>query len=271
VGLICQAGIFFVGAMEFSGTIGKANDIGNACDIRFYDALEYLGENPDIKIIAIHMEGLNRAKEFASLAARVVKEKPIVVLKTGSSERGAVSAMTHSGTMEGNYNVYKATLQKVGVTFLEESGKMLYAVKTLASFPPMKGSSVGVITFSGAAGIMVSDALERHGMRLSSVTAKTIRSVAGLSPELMPLGNPLDIWPAVMKHGTAKAHSIALRVVMNDPNVDGVICVAIAPEMPAFSFLNVSEGINAVVEDAPPKAGRGLALWAESLGDGEAV
>jgi acyl-CoA synthetase (NDP forming) len=87
VGLICQSGIFFVGAVEFSGTIGKGIDIGNACDIGFYDALRYLGEDQDIKIIAIHMEGLNQAKEFVSLAARVVKEKPIILLKTGSSER----------------------------------------------------------------------------------------------------------------------------------------------------------------------------------------
>jgi acetate---CoA ligase (ADP-forming) len=253
VGMICQSGILFVGALEFSGSIGKGIDIGNACDIGFYDALQYLGGDPDIKIIAIHMEGLNQAREFASLAARVVKEKPIIILKTGSSERGAASAMTHSGTMAGNYNVYKAALQKAGVTFLEESGKMVYAVKTLGSLPPMKGDNVAVITFSGAAGIMSSDALERHGMRLSSLTVETIRSVAGLSPVWMPLGNPLDIWPAVMKHSAAKAYSIALRSVMNDPNVDGVICIAIAPDMPAFSFLDVSEAINEVVEDAPPK------------------
>jgi len=253
VGLICQSGIFFVGAVEFSGTIGKGIDIGNACDIGFYDALRYLGDDPDIKIIAIHMEGLNQAREFVSLAARVVKEKPIVVLKTGSSEKGAASAMTHSGTMAGNYHVYRAALQKAGVTFVEEEGKMVYAMKTLGSLPPMKGSKVAVITFSGAAGIMISDALEKHGLRLASLTANTVRSVAELSPEWMPLGNPLDIWPAVMKHGAAKAYSIALRAIMNDPNVDGVICVAIAPEMPAFSFLDVSEALNEVMEEAPPK------------------
>jgi len=253
VGLICQSGIFFVGAAEFSGTIGKGIDIGNACDIGFYDALRYLGEDPDIKIIAIHMEGLNQAREFVSLAARVVEEKPIILLKTGSSERGATSAMTHSGTMAGNYRVYKAALQQAGVIFLEEDGKMIYAVKTLRNLPPMKGSNVAVITFSGAAGIMISDALERQGLRLSSLTPHTIRAVAELSPEWMPLGNPLDIWPAAMKHGTGKAYSIALKAAMNDPNVDGVICVAIAPKIPEFSFLEVSKYLNNVMEEAPPK------------------
>ncbi len=253
VGLICQSGIFFVGAAEFSGTIGKGIDLGNACDIGFYDALRYLGEDPDIKIIAIHMEGLNQAREFVSLAARVIREKPIILLKTGSSETGAASAMTHSGTMAGNYHLYKAALQQAGVTFLEEDGEMICAVKTLRNLPPMKGSSVAVITFSGAAGIMISDALERHGLRLSPLAPHTIRAVAELSPEWMPIGNPLDIWPAVMKHGTAKAYSIALRAAMDDPNVDGVICIAIAPKIPDFSFLDVSEALNDVMEDVPHK------------------
>jgi acyl-CoA synthetase (NDP forming) len=253
VGLICQSGIFFVGAAEFSGTIGKGIDLGNACDIGFYDALRYLGEDPDIKIIAIHMEGLHKGKEFLSLAKRVARRKPIIIFKTGSSETGARSAITHSGTIAGNFHVYRTALKHAGVTFLEEDGQMFYAVKTLLHLPAMKGGNIAVITFSGAAGIMLSDALEKHGLRLASLSPETIRAVAELSPEWMPLGNALDIWPAVMKHGTDKAYSIALRAVMKDPNVDGIICVAIAPMVPEFSFLHVSESLNKVVEDAPGK------------------
>lgn len=258
VGLICQSGILFVGATQFSGSIGKGIDIGNACDIGFYDALKYLGEDPDIKIIAVHMEGLDQAREFVSLAEKVAKEKPIIVLKTGSSDRGAASAMTHSGTMAGNYQVYKAALRQAGVIFLEENGKMAYAVKTLRNLPLMKGSNVAVITFSGAAGIMISDALERYGLGLSFLAPETIRAVAELSPEWMPLGNPLDIWPAVMKHGAAKAYSVALREALNDRNVDGVICVAIAPRIPEFSFLDVSKSLNQVMKEAPSKP---VAAW----------
>jgi acyl-CoA synthetase (NDP forming) len=253
VGLICQSGIFFVGAREFSGTIGKGIDIGNACDIGFYEALKYLGNDPDIRIIAIHMEGLTKGKEFLSLAKDIVREKPIIILKTGSSETGAKAALSHSGTMAGNYEVYKASLKQVGVLFLEDDGQMIYAVKTLLNLPPIKGDRIAVITFSGAAGIMVSDALEKYNLQLSTLSPKTIQEVADLSPDWMPLGNPLDIWPAVMKHGTRKAYSVALKAVVNDPLVDGVICIAIAPMMPDFSFLEVSESLNEVMEELPPK------------------
>jgi len=251
VGLICQSGIHIVGPPQFSGKIGKGIDLGNACDIGFYDALKYFGEDPDIKIIAIHMEGLNQGKEFLSLATRVLKEKPIVIHKSGSSKIGAQAAMSHTGSMAGDYQLLKAALKQIGVTFLEEGGQMTHAVKTLQNLPTMKGNGVAVITYSGGAGIMGSDGLERHGLKLVSLSPETINMVAKLSPDWMPLGNPLDIWPAVMLHGAHKAYSVALKAVLNDPNVDGVICIAIAP-MPEFSFLDVSELLNNVMEEFPP-------------------
>jgi acyl-CoA synthetase (NDP forming) len=36
--------------------------------------------------------------------------------------------------------------------------------------------------------------------------------------------------------------------VLNDPNVDGIICIAIAP-LPEFSFLDVSETLNTVIAE----------------------
>ncbi|UCD81039.1 MAG: CoA-binding protein [Desulfobacterales bacterium] len=251
VGLICQSGIYFVGPQKFSGVFGKGIDLGNACDIGFYDALKYLADDPNIKIIAIHMEGLNQGKEFLALAAKVVKDKPLVVHKSGSSRTGARAAMSHTGSLAGNYRLLKAALKQAGVSFLEDGGQMPHAVKTLLNLPGMKGSRVGVITYSGGAGIMVSDGLERHGLQLASFSAATISQVAKLSPSWMPLSNPLDIWPAVMLHGARKAYTLALKAVLQDTGVDAVLCIAIAP-LPQFSFLDVSESLNEALEAFPP-------------------
>jgi acyl-CoA synthetase (NDP forming) len=258
VGLICQSGIHFVGPQRFSGIFGKGIDLGNACDIGFYDALKYLSEDPNIKIIAIHMEGLNQGKEFLALAGKVVKDKPLVVHKSGSSLTGATAAMSHTGSLAGNYRLLKAALKQAGFTFLDEGGQMPYAVKTLLNLPGMKGSRVGVITYSGGAGIMVSDGLEKHGLQLASFSDATISQVANLSPSWMPLANPLDIWPAVMLHGARKAYTLALKAVMQDPAVDAVICIALAP-LPQFSFLDVSESLNEVLEAFP--ATKPVIVW----------
>lgn len=251
VGLICQSGLHMVAPRQFSGEIGKGVDLGNACDVGFYDALKYFAEDPHIKVIAIHMEGLKQGKRFLSLARKVVKEKPIVIHKSGSSETGGKAAMSHTGSMVGNYQLLETALKQTGVTVLEEGGQMPHAVKTLCNLPVMKGNRVAVITYSGGAGIMVSDGLERYGLELVSLSAETTGKVAELSPEWMPLGNPLDIWPALMLHSAEKVYSVALRAVLEDPNVDGVVCIAIAP-VPEFSDLEVSQLLNNIVEESSP-------------------
>ncbi len=248
VGLICQSGILFVGAEDFSGSIGKGIDLGNACDIGFYEALKYFQEDPDIKIIAIHMEGLGEGKEFLSLAHEVAKKKPIILLKTALTETSIKSAMSHTGNMAGNFQIHESVMKQAGIVFLEEDGQMKYAVKTLCNMPALKGSNIAVITFSGAAGIMVTDALEKYGLKLSTLSHATINKIAKLSPDWMPLGNPLDIWPAVMKYGAEKVYAIALEAALSDPQVDGVVCISIAPLLPDFSFLDVSESLNATMK-----------------------
>ncbi|MFZ0449275.1 MAG: CoA-binding protein [Desulfatiglandaceae bacterium] len=241
IGMICQSGLFFVGAGNFTEKIGKGIDIGNACDIGFSECLEYLGEDPDIEIIAIHMEGLDQPKEFLSLASRVAREKPIVVFKTGQSAAGARAAASHSGSMAGDYNIYRAALKQAGLLFLDKDGHMRDAVRTLLHQPLLKGKRVAVITITGAGGIVASDALARNGLDLARLSKETIARVAGLSPEWMPLGNPLDIWPAVMKHGIQEVYAQALEAVLADPGVDGVLCISVALDTAKFGFLDVSE------------------------------
>jgi acetyltransferase len=194
------------------------------------------------------MEGLNEGAKFLSLASEVTKEKPVILLKTAGTETSMKSAMSHTGTMAGNFQVHRAALNHAGVIFLEKDGQMKYAVKTLSNMPALEGDNIAVITFSGAAGIMVTDALEKYGLKLSTLCHNTINKIAELSPDWMPLGNPLDIWPAVMKHGAAKAYSTALETVLSDSQVDGVVCIAIAPALPDFSFLDVSGSLNMVMK-----------------------
>ena len=121
------------------------------------------------------------------------------------------------------------------------------AVKTLLHQPPMKGNRIAVITVTGAGGIIASDAFDKYGLKMASLSERTTSTIAELSPEWMPLGNPLDIWPAVMRHGLKSVYATALKAVMDDDNVDGVLCISIAPSLPAFDFLDVSESVNKVV------------------------
>lgn len=227
IGLLCQSGVFFVGANHLVAGMGLGIDVGNACDVNVVDALEWLGEEPNIKVIAIHAEEIPDGRRFLNVAERIGRRIPIVALKTGRSQEGARAAASHSGSLAANDRIVDAAFRRAGVLRIHETQDQVDLVRGFLRLPPIKGPGVAVVTLTGAGGIILIDAMERHGLELAKFSQGTIDGIQGLSPNWMALANPIDIWPAVMKHGMRKAYGIALRDALADPRVDGVICVAL--------------------------------------------
>jgi acyl-CoA synthetase (NDP forming) len=243
VGVICQSGIFFVGYSLFTGMLGKGVDLGNACDLDFADALEYFGEDDQIKVIFAHIEGMREGRRFFEVAQRVTRLKPVIVLKTAKTPGGAQAASSHSGALVGAYEVFDAAFRQCGIIAAHNVEQVSDCTKSLLHLPPMRGKRVGVITFTGAGGIILIDALQECGLELANLSPETIQRIKDLSPPWMRIQNPLDIWPALMKHGIDHVYATALKATLQDPAVDGVICIAIAPKLPEQAYLDVTRVI----------------------------
>ena len=100
VSLIAQSGVIQVAAKNLAWNHwGKAIDIGNGCDVDFTDCLSYFAEDPETEIIVVHMEGMMRGDAFLKLAAKVSRQKPLIVFKTGRSGAGAKAALSHTGSL----------------------------------------------------------------------------------------------------------------------------------------------------------------------------
>lgn len=249
VGVICQSGVFFVGVKQLVGGMGLGIDVGNACDVNIVDALEWLGEDSRLRVIAVHAEEIPDGKRFLEVAEKVGRRIPVVALKTGRSEEGARAAASHSGSMAGPDRIVAAALQKAGVIRIAETQDQRDLARGFVRLPPMKGPRLAMVTLTGAGGIIVLDAMDRHGLKLSRFSRGTIDRIQGLSPDWMPLSNPIDIWPAVMKNGMRKGYGIALRDVLADPNVDGVLCVALALADAEQEHLGAEEVIQELSEE----------------------
>lgn len=243
VGVICQSGMFFVGSAVFTGVMGKGIDIGNGCDLDFADALEYFGDDNDIEVIFTHIEGMSQGRRFFQIAQRVARRKPIIALKAARSTEGAKAALSHSGVLVGRPEVFEAAFQQAGITTARESQEVKDFTRAFLRLGAMEGNRIGVVSFTGAGGILLIDALEQNGLRLAELSPHTIERVQALSPAWMSIRNPVDIWPALMKHGMHEVYRVALTGLLQDHGVDGIICLAIAPDLPAQADLNVTEVI----------------------------
>jgi acetyltransferase len=253
VAVICQSGTFFSGYPIFTGLLGKGIDLGNTCDLDFADALEYFGADDQIKVIFIHMEGIRDGRRFFEVARKVTSNKPIIALKTAKSAGGAHAASSHSGALVGDYEVFEAAFRQSGIISAQGTEEVLDYTKVLLHLPLMKGNRIGVITYTGAGGIILIDALQECGLELAKLSSNAAQTIKDLSPPWMPIQNPLDIWPALMKHGVEYVYGVALKETLKDPAVDGVLCIAMGPALPEQAFMDTAQVIRETAASFPEK------------------
>jgi len=178
IGIICQTGLWFAGFPRLK--YGKAIDVGGTCDVDHVDALEYYSEDPDIKQIFIHMEGLrpDRGKDFLK-AVREAKEhgKDVIVMKVGETEAGRNAVVSHTGSLAVEDKVFDGVLQQVGVPRARDYTEAQVISYALLGLPRMKGNRVAILTHHGASGVMAVDAAEEFGLKLAEILAKTKNQV----------------------------------------------------------------------------------------------
>jgi acyl-CoA synthetase (NDP forming) len=245
VSLIAQTGYIQVASVDhaYRGW-GKAVDIGNTCDVDIIDTLEYFADDPETKVIAVHMEGMKRGREFLEIASKVTVKKPIVVLKTGRSDAGAEAALSHTGSLVGEDSVFDAAFDRAGMIRVRNTADWRIAIKALTCFDEMTGPHIGIITVTGAGGIMAIDACEAEHLKLAELPAGLSEALREGMPEWLHVNNPIDIWPIGMIGGNYPAAvGKALTGLLQSSGVDGVILIIPAMSSPLHANIADLSGI----------------------------
>ncbi len=236
VALVAQSGAPQVGAESFTGPLGKAVDLGNAADVGFPEVLDYLEQDPQTQVIALHIEGLSQGRRFLNTAARVNRRKPIVILKTGVSVAGAQAALSHTGSLVGQDQVFTAACRRAGLTRVHSAQDLQDTILAFRKLPPMRGPRVGIATPSGALGIIALDALSREGLQPGPLPERIVREVEPQGPYWHALHNPVDLWPIGMLTGDfLKIAGQTLAAFLEDNHIDGVLCMLPAIGSPLHS------------------------------------
>jgi acyl-CoA synthetase (NDP forming) len=243
VSLIAQTGFIQVASRNLAWRdIGKAIDVGNSCDVDIADALDYLGDDPETQVIVIHMEGLKRGPEFLEAAGRVSRKKPVIVLKTGHSTVGAKAALSHSGSLVGEDHVYDAAFKRAGLLRVRTSVEMRDAIHALAVLGEMKGPRIGVVTVTGAGGIMCADACQELGLTFGEMPTGLREELLKGLPDWVHVSNPIDIWPIGMLGGRyEEAWRLSLTELLKSPGIDGVMAIFFVTSSPLHAELNLEK------------------------------
>lgn len=234
VGTASQTGATFVGLNDIR-LVGKAIDVGDACDVDIIDCLEYFEQDDETRVLALHIEGMPDAKRFLEVVRRVALRKPVVALKTGRTEQSVQAVQSHTGALAGKDELWDVALREAGVVRVDDIEELGDTLRAFLTLPAPRGYGIGVISPTGGFGIIAADACGRSGMELVELNETTVAGLRALSPEWLGVGNPVDYFPGVsiMGHPRDEMELSAMRLVMQDEAVESVMGVmgAFNPEL----------------------------------------
>jgi 3-hydroxypropionyl-CoA synthetase (ADP-forming) len=237
VSFLTQSGTIGISFMESAESFGMSKMIsyGNRADVDEADMIWYLAHDPNTKVIGLYVEGFGDGRKFANTARRVIKElgKPIVIWKSGRTQRGAKQAVSHTGSMGGSYAVVKGALKQAGVILVDSYQELVGTLKALAWQPAAKGNRVALVSNGIGPVISAIDHFERLGLEVAQISESTLKAFKEHYPPTFVIGNPLDVTGSA----TSKDYKFAIEKFMEDPNVDII--------MPWFVFQDdpLDEGI----------------------------
>ena len=199
--------------------------LGSMIDIDFGDLIDFLGEDPDTRSIMIYMEGVGNAKKFMSAARGFARNKPIIVVKPGRFAESARAALSHTGAMASDDEVYDAAFRRAGVVRVKEVGDLFNSATVLDSRHLPRGRRLGIITNAGGPGVMATDELIELGGQLAKLSDESIGQLNSVLPAFWSRGNPID----VLGDADTGRYLNALNVCLNDSGVDGIL-IAYTPQ-----------------------------------------
>ena len=226
--LISQSGAFGGAALAMGNDEGIGFSAfvsyGNAADLNESDFLEYFADDENTRAIALYIEGVKDGRRFLKALRYASERKPVIVLKAGKSASGAKAAASHTGSLAGSYEIYRAAFKQAGAIEVEEMEELFDAAKAFEMYPKA-GRRVAVITNSGGPGVLATDKLERLGLEIGKLSEETVEKLRSFLPEQCSTRNPIDL----IADADYERYRRTIEVVCKDENVDALLVICVPP------------------------------------------
>ena len=229
VALISQSGAIGIAALDYAHQhnlgLSKFASIGNKAVIDESDILEYLVDDEATRIIAMYVEDIEKPARFIEIANKAAKlKKPIIVIKTGRSVRGAIATKSHTGALSSSDLAYDSLFAQCGVIRVETLAELFEYAKGFTCYAIPHGKRVAVLTNAGGMGIIATDAAERNKLEMATFEENTLINLKKILQLNSGINNPVDLGG----DADSKRFQQALSIVIKDRNVDSLV-ISITP------------------------------------------
>lgn len=235
--------------------------VGNKADVEESELLEYLMGRDETKIILMYIEGVRNGERMVATLKKVTLKKPVIVIKSGRSKRGAIAVASHTGSLAGSDRIFDDIMKQCGVLRAETIKDAFNWCKFLASAPMAQGRRTLIITNGGGIGVMAADACEKYSVDLYDEPQELKEMFRGVTPDFGSTKNPIDL----TGQATSQHYTAALDAALANKHIDSVI--SLYCETAVFD----SENLSAMIEENYKKYKKGGKPLVFSIFGGENV
>jgi acyl-CoA synthetase (NDP forming) len=185
-------------------------------------------EDERVRAVAMFVESIRDPERLRRVAARAAElEKPIVMMKVGTSTLAAEIARTHTGALVGDDRLVDAALRQWGIVRVQSVEELAVTAGLLARTGPLPAGGLGVVSISGGACDIIADRGEAFGLPLPELAETTQARLAEFLPTYVTPRNPLDITGAASE--SPQLFADALAALADDPAVAVLAAVYVLP------------------------------------------
>ena len=152
-------------ALEEKFGFSEIISLGNQADIEITETIELAVRKEGTKVILSYVEELKFGKELLSF----VNKKPVVFIKAGRGERGKQAAASHTGSLAGDYKLFKDVVETKGGIVVDSLEEAFDVCNFLKAYGRIRGNRILIVTNAGGPGTLASDYSEEFGLELISI------------------------------------------------------------------------------------------------------
>ncbi|HDL7801175.1 TPA: bifunctional acetate--CoA ligase family protein/GNAT family N-acetyltransferase [Yersinia enterocolitica] len=191
--------------------------LGDSLDIDVDDLLDFLARDGKTSAIMLYIEHISDARRFLSASRSASRNKPILVVKSGRSQR----AQQLLNGQQGLDAAYDAAIQRAGLLRVQDTHELFSAVETLSHMHPLRGERLLIVSNGAAPAAMALDELISRNGKLATLSDSTQSTLSAALPPFVSLRNPIDL----RDDASAERYLAALKPLLDSTDYDALLLI----------------------------------------------
>ncbi|MDB3990543.1 acetate--CoA ligase family protein [Gammaproteobacteria bacterium] len=195
--IISQSGSGVAGIIDCEERINLNLSVssGSELTVGAEDYLDYILHQESTTVVGLFLETIRKPDQMIK-SFKLANERriPIVVLKTGRTERSAELTVSHSGGLAGVDDCYNALFDKYGIQRVADMDELATTLIMFDQPHSLANGNMVSMHDSGGERQLIIDIADQQGVEFAELEEATTQKLEEILDPGLPPVNPLDAW-----------------------------------------------------------------------------